>query len=304
MDSIVPGKAACPFCSGSDLEVLYRGGHHPFLKDHGPWDLHRCRNCGSLITDPLPSAEALQRLYASFEGGMIPSIRHIRDAYPLHAWFAQCLDHAMRYAGRNADPGQVFQWMDLGAGGGEMSVLLSRKFPGSKGVAMDISAKPAVLDGCTNVAWENARIGGPSEAYSGPKPDLALSITVTEHLSHPDVFLRKWIGELAIGGCLYLTSPRADCTAFRILGRKWPYYLPGEHLHIPTRKGMHALLQRLGTEAFGAGHVDVQVRAVVLPYPLGYFLSYFGLNGKMLGKLSDIPVRVPTGLLEAAIRRK
>jgi len=304
MDPFEQGHTACPFCKGRDLELLHAGGSHPYLKDHGPWDLHLCRHCGSLVTDPLPSDADLQRLYASFKGGMIPSIRQLRDRYPLHAWYEQCMLHALRFAGREPDPGQVFRWMDLGAGGGELSALLSERFPLSKGVALDVSERPHSLEGLANIDWVRQGFSESQDVPPETPPDLALSITVIEHLAHPDAFLRQWIGALAPKGCLYLTSPRSDCTAFRWMGRRWPYYLPGEHLHIPSREGMSILLHRICSELFGAGNYEVHVHSVVLPYPLGYFLGYFGLSGKRVGGIYSMPVRVPTGLLEAAVRRK
>lgn len=304
MDPIGQGMAVCPYCGGRDLRSLYSGAFHPFLKDHGPWDMHRCSGCGSLVTHPLPRPDQLTRLYGSFEGGMIPAVRHIRDAYPLEAWFRQCMDHALHFAGRSEDRRQVFNWADLGAGAGEMAAMLAGEFPASKGVAVDISDRPPLLEGVENVDWVRDDLSGGVKTGMSHPVDLALSITVVEHLAAPDAALRKWIGEISEGGCLYLTTPRADCTAFRLMGRRWPYLIPGEHLHIPTRKGMRLLLDRICEERFGKGNYEVQVRSVVLPYPIGYFLGYIGIDGSKLGKLGRTPVRIPTGLLEAAVRRK
>lgn len=297
-------ERSCPFCAGRNLRLRYAAAYHPFVKDHGPWDLHQCVDCGSLVTDPLPSSEQLARLYASFDGGMIPSVRRIRDKYPLHAWFEQCLRHAIRDTGRGIGARDMFQWMDIGAGGGEMSLLISGEYPASKGIALDISSRPSSLDGSGNVTWVQDDLLEPADIEAIPRPDLAVSITVTEHLAHPDVFLKKWAGHLAEQGCLYITTPRADCAAFRMMGRKWPYIIPGEHLHIPTRKGMDIMLHRIGRELYGEGAYEVRVGSVVLPYPLGYFMEYLGLSGSWLGKVSGWPMRLPTGLLEASLRRK
>jgi hypothetical protein len=69
----------------------------------------------------------------------------------------------------------------------------------------------------------------------------------------------------------------------------------GDYLNIPSAKGMNMLLQQLQKEP---GSV-VFSRHTILPYTLGYFLSWFRMP--FLKKLlpHSLPVKLPTGILEA-----
>jgi hypothetical protein len=102
------------------------------------------------------------------------------------------------------------------------------------------------------------------------------------------------------GGVLYFNCPRADCNAFRLMGRKWPYYLPGEHITIPSMRGLEILAQ----ETFSKKGLRYSIKTdpVTMPYPLGYYAGYFLGTKKKLP--FDFDLYIPTGLLECVIHRQ
>ena len=77
----------CRFCQSSELVPKHRGLSHPKLPDHGPFDLYVCRDCGSLVTWPVPAADALDRLYAAMDCGVEKLVVLSTDkaAYPVNA---------------------------------------------------------------------------------------------------------------------------------------------------------------------------------------------------------------------------
>jgi hypothetical protein len=293
----------CLFCGSQSLHLLYSGNFHPVAVWHGPFDFYRCNTCGSGLTQPLPEPGQLVKLYESFEGGMIPRIRALRDKYPLTTWFHQCINKALKYSGKVVSKESPFNWIDLGAGNGELAILLANRFPNSNGIAVDFQGRPGGLDLYPDVKWIKTDLNQDElrKHFTDTKPDLAFSITVLEHLIHPEHFIENALDILGNPGCLYLTSPRIDCNAFHLLGKKWPYFLPGEHLNIPSLKGMRSMLERICKEKFEPGTWTVYIKPVVLPYPLGYYAKYL-----KLGEIGDmIPgnwvLRFPTGMLEAAV---
>jgi SAM-dependent methyltransferase len=292
----------CLFCGSSRLKLLFEKKFHPEAGWHGPFDLYSCLDCHSAVTIPLPSADQLSKLYSSFNGGMMPHIRALRDEYPLNAWFNQCIDHAIGANGNKFGKTEVFNWIDLGAGNGELSKMMMQRFPLSTGVAADFHDKPEGLTG-NGIKWLKADLndhqGSPISFLT--KADFVFLITVLEHLMRPDIFIGHALHLLKPGGCFYLTVPRTDCLAFSLLKGKWPYLIMGEHLNIPSVKGMKILLSTICDKMFGLGNAIVTVKPVILPYPLGYYLQYFGL--KKLADIipHDVVVRIPTGLLEASV---
>jgi len=243
----------------------------------------RCAECGSLATDPLPSPETLAAMYSGYDGGVRGNLRQMRQETPLSAWFASIVETTARP--RDA----AFRWLDVGAGGGELAGMLAARYPNATGTALDWAERPADL--ASSVDWRVADLNGD---FTAPPADLVLSISVWEHVLQPDRFVERLARLVAPGGELYLVCPDAGSLAFRVLGRRWPYYLPGEHLHLPTVRGAQRCLERLGG--------DVRVRRIGLPYPPAYVLGFLGLThvAKLARRLPGLPL--PVGALEARVR--
>ena len=293
----------CLFCGSQSLHLLYSGNFHPVAVWHGPFDFYRCNTCGSGLTLPLPEPAQLIKLYESFEGGMIPGIRALRDQYPLTAWFHQCINRALKYSGKVISKESPFNWIDLGAGNGELAILLANRFPNSNGIAVDFHDRPGELDLYPGIKWIKTDMNQVDfmDHFADKKARFVFSITVLEHLLRPDQFVEKALDISGKPGCLYLTTPMMNSDAFYLLGKNWPYFLPGEHLNIPSLKGMRVMLERICREKFDKGSWSVNVKPVILPYPIGYYSKYL-----KLGKIGDIipnkwVLRLPTGLLEAAV---
>ncbi|HLO80973.1 MAG TPA: class I SAM-dependent methyltransferase [Chitinophagaceae bacterium] len=236
-------------------------------------------------------------MYKSFDGGMFSKVRELRRRYPLKTWFRQCLKHMMQ--GTGLERNKTFTWIDIGGGEGEMSELMLRQFPNHKGTVLDFHSAPERLKGHP-VTWIATDL---NKAFSDEleQADLIFAITVLEHMADPVNFIRSALGLLKPGGVLYLNCPRADSTAFKILKKKWPYYIPGEHITIPTIKGLEKLLQRECSRLLKEGY-EVKVKPVILPYPFGFYVGYYLPFLEKVFPFS-FDVYLPTGLLECQVKR-
>ena len=285
----------CRFCDSSALRQVYRGLSHPRRPEHGPFDLYACRDCGSLGTWPQPSRAALDALYGSFASGVDAKLRELRRQTPLTAWFEQVMRRATRLGGFPRDA--AFRWLDVGAGGGELAAVLARELPRATGVAVDWSERPPGLD--PRVAWQVADLNA---AALGPplvqQADLVISVSVWEHVLEPGAFARMLLKLVAPGGLLYLVCPDVESLAHRVLRTRWPYFLPGEHLNMPTRRGARWCLKRAAEPGDA-----VAVGRVGLPYPPAYVLGVLGLGrlARWARRLPALPL--PVGALEAVCRR-
>jgi SAM-dependent methyltransferase len=281
----------CRYCDADALWQTHRGLSHPKRREHGPFDLYTCRDCGSITTWPLPSRDALAALYGSFASGVDATLRDLRHATPLTAWFDTVVRRVTQLGGFDREA--AFRWLDVGAGGGELAAALAREFPHASGLALDWSAPPDGLD--ERVAWRAADLN--DSPIAAPQAELVISVSVWEHVLEPVTFLRDLVKLVAPGGLLYVVCPDAGSLAFRVLRTRWPYWIPGEHLNMPTQRGARRCLERV-TSPGGAITVD----SIGLPYPPAYVLGFLGLE-RVARRLRWLPsVPLPVGALEATWR--
>lgn len=294
----------CCFCGSERTKLLYRDLYHPYKKEHGPFCFYKCLNCGSGLTLPQPDSKQLSDLYRSFSDGLIPSIRKIRKEHPLTVWYNQCIDRALKPLHESVEKNNNFSWLDVGAGNGELAFLLSQRFPYSDGLAIDFHDQPALIRDLERVKWQMSDLNSdhnPKSIAGTQRFDLVFLITVLEHVMYPQLLLRQLLDKIEAGGCLYLTVPDFGSFASTILKQKWPYFLPGEHLNIPTIKGMQLLLEELCKQKFSHSNYIVKVNSIILPYPIGYYLDYFRMQ-KFSRMFEKDVIKLPTGILEASVR--
>lgn len=225
----------------------------------------------------------------------------MRQVCSFDKWFKQCTERALKFSIRNYTSNESFLWLDVGAGGGELAKLLSEKFPFAKGVAVDFHSEPDLIKDCNNVEWIQADLNTISfKDLVNTRFDLVCSITVLEHILSPERFINECLSIINDAGTLYITAPDYGSIASKVFGRFWPYLIWGEHLNIPSRKGILLLLERL-SNTNKLLHTKVFAGPIILPYPLVYYLKYFGFNCIAKVFPRQFCIYFPTGILEAIV---
>ena len=194
-----------------------------------------------------------------------------------------------------------FKWLDLGAGAGEVAILMNKMYPNSEGYCIDLHNCPDdLLSISTSVGWHSLDINSSDWAsHIKMKFDIVYATAVLEHVLKPVQFMKQ-IGSVLEGNALvYFINPLYGTFVQRILKKRWPYFTPGEHLNIPSRKGMMRCMQR-GFEMH-SGH-SASVREILLNYPLKYCFARFGMEciAKWVPESCIIPL--PAGAVEAVFR--
>src|SRR3974377_791839 len=105
---VVAQDKQCFYCRSTDLRHAYREQFHKRKKDHGPFDLYECGNCGSLITLPPPSADVLNELYSSFQFGLSQASRQLLCANPEAIWHQECAKRLVQLRGYSS--ADSFTW--------------------------------------------------------------------------------------------------------------------------------------------------------------------------------------------------
>ena len=302
MDSDLQSTATCLFCGGR-LRLRYRNVFHPFKHDHGPFDIYVCTDCGSFQTEPMPSFNSLASLYDSYRDGLPNLHRKIISDNPQIALYKLCLNRICRLSGIRAD--DEFSWLDIGAGGGELSSLMATAFPNSRGVAIDLHPCPTSLEDISAVNWYQVDINQKEFAGRLQQTDLVVSISVWEHVLRPDLFVANLLRLVRPGGMLYLLCPNSASLASRLLGRRWPYFTPGEHLAMPSPTGAFCCLQREWCSFHGRDErINISLRPLMLPYTLRYVMRRLGADAVGLLLPPDWNVPLPAGALETVLVRQ
>ena len=293
----------CFYCGSRELALAYGQKFHQRKQDHGPFDLYVCRTCGSALTLPVPSPVVLAEFYRSFEFGLSKSTRMLLSDDPAGAWHQTCVRRLVELSGRSRDA--VFTWVDVGAGGGEIARLLGEHFPSSRGVAIDIHDRPPSLaDGPANVEWRRVDIARDSFAADlTAKGDVVFAIGVWEHVRRPDIFAHNMLSLLNPGGLLYMETPNYGSLARRLFGQYWPYFLPGEHLCMPTPRGARLCLLRELGKLDGQGYsAAVATRPILIRYSVRFALAKLSMPRLAKAVPSALYAHVPSGAMEAVVR--
>jgi SAM-dependent methyltransferase len=291
---------SCCFCSSNNVQLAYKQKFHKVKRDHGPYNYFLCRNCRSGFTFPIPNEDDIAALYESFSGGMSNHTRNIRQNNPLREWYEQCIRRILIIDGRKFNSNSIFKWVDIGAGNGELAILMARLFPLSVGYCFDYHHKPDSLISFQNIIWIQCDLNDPNfqDTLGDLRFDLVISITVLEHVLYPKSFLQSLISIInPIGGTLYLTTPDQYSMASKLLKKYWPYLLFGEHINIPSQKGMYLLCSSILSN-YRENNPQINVKPISIPYPVTYYLDHFNLNSIAKFISRNITVNFNTGILE------
>lgn len=299
MVSNVLPSVICMFCKGS-MHLQHSDVFNRFKPDHGPFNIHLCSDCSSCQTDPMPSSESLGALYGSYQDGLPDLHRTIMADDPQTALYEKCISRIHKLSNKQTE--ETFTWIDVGGGGGEFSALMAAKFPNSQGTAIDLHAEPKSLNHVSTVEWRQVDINQERFSSDLQQFDIVASIAVLEHVLSPDKFISNLFRLLRPGGMMYIMCPNNASLAGRLLGRRWPYFNPGEHLAIPTPSGMRNCLQREWRSFQSSDeHAIIGARPIMLPYTLRYVFRRLGLEriGKCFPTGWSLPI--PSGALEATV---
>jgi hypothetical protein len=295
-------RSSCLFCGSQSLRLAYAGDFHKRKKDYGPFDLHQCRVCGSAVTLSPPSPDELAAFYRSMtQFGMSHTMRAMLDAHPEAAGPDMSVRRLVKQCERRRD--DSFTWIDIGAGAGEMAEKLASHFPFSRGIAVDIHDRPPQLV-APNVEWHRIDIASRDWSKKLPgRAEIVYATGVWEHVIRPDIFARNAVSLLAPEGVLYMTTPNYASLARRLLGRHWPYYVPGEHICMPTPRGARLCLRDALWHMFGPDvKAKISARAILIRYSPSLVLTKLGLRALASVCPNRPHVYLPSGAMESVVR--
>ena len=167
-----------------------------------------------------------------------------------------------------------------------------KAFPNSKGLAVDIPKEgpSSVSDmvACRSIDLNLVNFADQFEDQA----DVVYSNFAIEQALQPKIFLRNILRLVKLGSLLYVTAPDFSSLSRRMLGRRWPNIVPGEHLSIPSQIGAEACIQGQVDVLKLSGTFALKIRPIYFSYSLRYILQYFGLLP--LARLIPAGFAIPT----------
>ncbi len=290
----------CPYCGSSVIEERYRGHFHKFDASHGPFDFDVCQDCGAGFCNPMPSPEQLRFFYANYESGMPEEYRHAMNESEESSWHTQIAKDLVRLARIHNLP-EGFAWMDVGAGAGEIACQLQTLLPRSAGTCLDLHEPPEGVSK-KGISWMSGDINGNFSQDIPKRFNLVYASAVLEHVISPRDLITNCLALTDRGGLLYMFCPDYSSLASKVMGTRWPYYLPGEHLTLPTVGAIHRCLESI-RDSGRVGIASVTVRRKRISYAMRYMLFALGLHSVRRYLPFDFSLKFPTGCLELIVKK-
>lgn len=270
--------------------------HSSYLAPRRPlrgYKMLACRNCGFSFVHPAPSAAEIEAFYnkSRVVSNLEDVIRECIEAFdrggnaPKRDWFNRVLGEARRYTSKDK-----MNILEVGSGYGYF-VHYAKK-AGHTVIGTEVTADYARA--ANAVAGDIHYLGdGNYDKVVGERwADLIYLEHVFEHVLEPDKMMEQLKKKLAPGGVLHLSLPNSRSFLARLMGARWPWACPPDHLYYYNRKSLTLYLQNRGFEVLESYTGDYYFRSIFQLYsliPLSNFIR------KRLGlKAKPFPYRYPS----------
>ncbi len=239
----------------------------------------------------MPSQELLGVCYSTYSFGGYPAAKaKAKKDSNQDVWYDHIIDifHCHSMAGEKIG--------DVGAGEGLLAKAIAKRFPDIQSYkAIDYHAIPEnaqSLVGSFPIEWVQKDLSRDWDLKNCF--DRVFCIAVLEHVTDPNALIQKMIDSVRPGGKIHVIAPVVDSLAFKFLGMRWPYLIPGEHLSLPSIKGLRAMLSKKNVKV-------LTLKKSPITYSTNYILG--SLFGVKLKSFFDIALKLPVGIFSMTIER-
>lgn len=231
---------------------------------------------------PLPSQEELTAFYErEYEQGLYATFSTATEMKNMTA------RRRLSEIGDQVPPGR---WLDVGASNGAFVAEAIEAGISAEGIELSNPAVRAAQD-----AGLPVRCAALEDCEGDGSYDVVTAFDVIEHVRDPLEFLRIIGTQLGPDGNVVLTTPDLNCVFRRLMGSRWYFYIPEEHLFYFSRKTIRALLSKAG---FVTIRLARSCKPLTYDYALTQFAEYNPLVYRVLNQISKI---LPTKLKSAIL---
>jgi 2-polyprenyl-3-methyl-5-hydroxy-6-metoxy-1,4-benzoquinol methylase len=253
----------CPACLNSQFRFIFTKKGRDF------W---RCTCCNLEKQYPLPTLDEIRDYYDdSYADGLY---KEFTDASTMKQLTAQQrFKEIYKYCGTG-------RWLDIGCADGRFVEHARRNGLNAEGielseVAVDQGKSRGLPIACSTIEdWD------PSYRY-----DTITSFDVLEHVLDPVGYLQFAHQLLMPSGTLVLTVPNTGSLIRKIMGPRWFFYIPEEHLHYFDPSNIKLILEKTG---FQVRKCSWTFKVLTYQYALTQFKEYNPLVYNLLNFISKV----------------
>jgi cyclopropane fatty-acyl-phospholipid synthase-like methyltransferase len=213
-------RTSCSYCNSTEFRHVLNRSHF----------LIKCKNCGLVTTDFIPSETTLSRYYHSY-----PSYDKLSEL--TIARYHELLDKLEIYR-------QTNNLLEAGCGFGNFLVEAKKRNWNVFGTELSTNA----LLECRRKGIEVTDTLDPLFISHSKNFDAIVSLEVIEHLSDPVTETEMYGRLIRPGGVLYMTTPNFNSLSRRVLGSRWNVILYPEHIYYFTLHTLKKILNKYGFE--------------------------------------------------------
>ena len=280
-----PTRRTCRLCAATGARLRFTKGGKDFL---------RCDACGFVWLDPLPTVAELEAHYRwTYAEGPYTVFAAAEDVRSLIARERLAAVRAALGAG---------PCLDVGASTG--AFVAAARADGIDARGIELSAAAAEAARAAGLPVDNVRL----EDFEPGTPLAAVTAFDTiEHLLDPGALLERAHRWLEPGSALALTLPDIGSPAARLLGKRWYFYAPKDHLHYFDGRTIARLLE---THGFRIERIEPAYKPLTLGYVARQIEVFYPPLTPVARLLRTIPsrwlartIRVPVGEMLVVARR-
>jgi SAM-dependent methyltransferase len=255
---------------------------------HGENRMTICRACGAWFVWPPPSPSDIEAHLGEHRSGMPAQLRQWREETAQTRWY----EHLARGMAARAGE-EVQRVVDVGAGAMELTHSLARAFPNAEIEAWDMFADGIPTNLPDRITARRVDLNRLTEVRGSF--DVIACVAVIEHVLDPIALLRCLKAITAPEGVAFVVGPEVTSMAHRILRKRWPYYVPDEHLSIPSMTSVRRAMAIAGVH-------DYELQRVNVHYSMKYLLRFLRVP-LPFPRLLDFLLPIPAGAFEATWTR-
>ena len=216
----------CYACGESFEEFYYLGQKYGF-------DLIGCLKCGSVVIDPYPTPEILEKYYTDYKGTTDYEAKKDKK-------ISRCSKRIKKLMSRTEGK----RFLDVGCNHGFAVAAADELGLEAFGIDVDPSAIEYAQENFGKDKFKTISVE--DYAKDGKKADIIYTSEVIEHLHDPESFVKALKEILSPDGIIYLTTP--DGNHFMIPNNfpSWKAVIPPEHIHYFSRNGLKFMFERAG----------------------------------------------------------
>ncbi len=231
---------------------------------------------------PLPTRQSLSEYYAaSYENGLY------REFVEASAMKEATAERRFARISRHLRAGRL---LDVGCADGRFVEHARSRGVQAEGIDPSAAAVRRARERGQPVTQGRVHEYEPAHRF-----EVITAFDVIEHVIDPRRFLEAIHRLLAPDGVVILSTPNLDSLFRRLMGKRWFFYIPEEHLHYFAPRSLRALLARVGFEVL---HCSPTAKPLTYAYGLTQFAEF---NPWIYRVMRAISVTIPERLRQRPI---